>query len=150
MTHAKKSGGVLHLDPINHLTAQMVIILSNQLGKLNVNLLSTNLVSNLCAEDYDMVKCSQGNVYASSSIEQAQFLVNFNWVNNLYSNTYKTPFGETILIFHGLTNKGLEDHKVYLKQKKSPHLKICSYHIFKGMMQPLRIWKTHNFQVTTA
>lgn len=65
-----------------------MIILSKQIGNLNVNSILTIMVGNLFVENNNMAKCPHGNIYASSSLEQAQLVENPNWANNLYSNTY--------------------------------------------------------------
>lgn len=52
-------------------------IIVKQLGKLDVHSIQTNLVFDLCAENYVIVDCQEGNPFTQSSSEQASYVANF-------------------------------------------------------------------------
>ena len=83
----RKAAGVLELDSITSLAAQMAT-LSQQLGKMNVNAIQTNVVCDHCAGNHSSVDCQMGNPFAQSSYGQANYVSNFQRQNNPYSNTY--------------------------------------------------------------
>ena len=62
--------------------------LSQQLGKMNVNAIQTNVVCDHCARNHSSVNCQMGNPFAQSSYGQANYVSNFQRQNNPYSNTY--------------------------------------------------------------
>ena len=83
----RKTTGVLELDSITSLAAQMAN-LSQQLGKMNVNAIQTNVVCDHCAGNHSSADCQVGNPFAQSSYGQANYVSNFQRQNNPYSNTY--------------------------------------------------------------
>ena len=62
--------------------------LSQQLGKMNVNAIQTNVVCDHCARNHSSVNCQMGNPFAQSSYGQANYMSNFQHQNNPYSNMY--------------------------------------------------------------
>ena len=62
--------------------------LSQQLGKMNVNAIQTNVVCDHCARNHSSVNCQMGNPFAQSSYGQENYVSNFHRQNNPYSNTY--------------------------------------------------------------
>ena len=86
-TMPRKIAGVLELDSITSLAAQMAT-LSQQLSKMNVTAIQTNVVCDHCAGNYSSVNCQMGNPSAQSSYGQANYVSNFQCQNNPYSNTY--------------------------------------------------------------
>ena len=82
-----KTVGVLELDSITSLAAQMAT-LSQQLGKMNVIAIQTNVVCDHCARNHSSVNCQMGNPFAQLSYGQANYVSNFQCQNNPYSNTY--------------------------------------------------------------
>ena len=82
-----KTVGVLELDSITSLAAQMAT-LSQQLGKMNVNAIQTNVVCDHCAGNHSSVNCQMGNPFAQLSYGQANYVSNFQRQNNPYLNTY--------------------------------------------------------------
>ena len=83
----RKTAGVLELDSITPLAVQMAT-LSQQLGKMNVNAIQTNVVCDHCVGNHSSVDCQVGNPFAQSSYGQANYMSNFQRQNNPYSNTY--------------------------------------------------------------
>ena len=83
----RKTVGVLELDSITSLAAQMAT-LSQQLGKMNVNAIQTNVVCDHCVGNHSSVDCQMGNPFAQSSYGQANYVSNFQRQNNPYSNMY--------------------------------------------------------------
>ena len=83
----RKTAGVLELDSITSLAAQMET-LSQQLGKMNVNAIQTNVFCDHCAGNHSSADCQVGNPFAQSSYGQANYVSNFQHQNNPYSNTY--------------------------------------------------------------
>lgn len=68
--------------------------------------------------------------------KQASFVGNLKWPDNPYSKTYN-PIRKNHSTSLGQISKGLlPDHKVYLKPKRMPHLKIYLCHTSKGMTYP--------------
>ena len=86
-TMPRKIAGVLELDSITSLAAQMAT-LSQQLSKMNVNAIQTNVVCDHCAGNHSSVDCQMGNPSAQSSYGRANYVSNFQRQNNPYSNTY--------------------------------------------------------------
>nr|XP_023870464.1 uncharacterized protein LOC111983048 [Quercus suber] len=83
----RKATGVLELDSITSLAAQMAT-LSQQLSKMNVNAIQTNVVHDHCAGNHSSADCQVGNPFAQSSYEQANYVSNFQHQNNPYLNMY--------------------------------------------------------------
>ena len=86
-TMLRKTAGVLELDSITSLVAQMAT-LSQQLGKMNVNAIQTNVVCDHCVGNHSSVDCQMGNAFSQSSYGQANYVSNFHCQNNPYLNTY--------------------------------------------------------------
>ena len=82
-----KTVGVLELDSITSLAAEMAT-LSQQLGKMNVNDIQTNVVCYHCAGNHSSVDYQMGNPFAQLSYGQANYVSNFQRQNNPYLNTY--------------------------------------------------------------
>ena len=83
----RKAAGVLELDSITSLATQMAK-LSQQLGKMNVNVVQTNVVCDQGAGNHSSVDCKMGNPFAQSNYGQANYMSNFQCQNNPYLNTY--------------------------------------------------------------
>ncbi|KAL4597574.1 hypothetical protein ACB092_11G000200 [Castanea dentata] len=83
----RKIAGVLELDSITSLAAQMAT-LSQQLGKMNVNAIQTNVVCDHCSGNHSSADCQVGNPFAQSSYGQANYVSNYQCQNNPYLNTY--------------------------------------------------------------
>ena len=59
----RKTAGVLELDSITSLAAKMAT-LSQQLGKMNVNVIQTDVVCDHCVGNHSSVDCQMGNPFA--------------------------------------------------------------------------------------
>ena len=101
----RKTTGVLELDSITSLAAQMAT-LSQQLGKMNVNAIQTNVVCDHCAGNHLSVDRQMENPFAQSSYGQANYVSNFQCQNNPYSNTYN-PRWRNHPSFSWSNNQGL-------------------------------------------
>lgn len=63
--------------------------LSQQLGKMNVNAIQTNVVCDHCVGNHSSVDCQVRNPFAQPSYEQAHYISNFQRKKkNPYSNTF--------------------------------------------------------------
>ena len=86
-SNAKKDSWSLELDFITSLVAQMAT-LSQQLSKMNVNAIQTNVVCDHCLGNHSSVDCQMGNPFAQSSYGQANYMSNLQRQNNPYLNMY--------------------------------------------------------------
>ena len=68
----RKIAGVLEIDSITSLAAQMAT-LSQQLGKMNVNVIQTNAVCDHCAGNHSSVDYQVGNPSTQLSYGQANY-----------------------------------------------------------------------------
>nr|XP_023916883.1 uncharacterized protein LOC112028427 [Quercus suber] len=83
----RKTAGVLELDSITSLATQMAT-LSQQLGKMKVNAIQTNVVCDHYVGNHSSVDYQVGNPFAQSSYGQTNYVSNFQRQNNPYLNTY--------------------------------------------------------------
>ncbi|XP_050259914.1 uncharacterized protein LOC126704981 [Quercus robur] len=119
---SRKTAGVLELDSITSLAAQMAT-LSQQLGKMNVNVIQTNVFCDHCAGNHSSVDCQVGNPFAQLSYGQANYVSNFQRQNNPYSNTYN-PGWRNHPNFSWSNNQGLaKPPQQFPQQEKKPTLK---------------------------
>ena len=118
----RKTAGVLELDSITSLAAKMAT-LSQQLGKMNVNVIQTDVVCDHCAGNHSSVDCQMGNPFAQSRYGQANYVSNFQRQNNPYSNAYN-PGWRNHPNFSWSNNQGLaKPPQQFPQQEKKPTLK---------------------------
>ncbi|XP_065636347.1 uncharacterized protein LOC136070386 [Quercus suber] len=96
--------------------------LSQQLGKMNVNAIQTNVVCDHCAGNHSSVDCQVGNPFAQSSYGQTNYVSNFQRQNNPYSNTYN-PGWRNHPNFSWSNNQGqAKPPQQFPQQEKKPTL----------------------------
>ena len=85
--------------------------LSQQLGKMNINAIQTNVVCDHCAGNHSSVDCQMGNPFSQLSYGQANYVSNFQEICNMDIRIFlRQPPELDILLYH--LNDGQLDLKI--------------------------------------